>query len=247
MIKFFRKIRQKLLSENKFRNYVLYAIGEIILVVIGILIALQINNWNEKQKTESKVQDYYVLLLEDLNSDTNFAKTTIDEYSTDLKAYEAYTDSYQKEELSPEQVYRELFGLNMISKPLTFNTSTIESLQNSGEIGLIPSNIRNRLIDLRRLQNLTIQRFEDTDDGKSDITQNISMLIGATTLPARLEMQPEIAAFLNIDENLRQMILVYEGIHRWKSITEREALGRLEHMLLEIDTIKALIDKELKP
>ena len=86
MIKFFRRIRQRLLSENKFRNYVLYAIGEIILVVIGILIALQINNWNEEQKTESKVQDYYVLLLEDLNSDTNFARTTIDEYSMDLNA-----------------------------------------------------------------------------------------------------------------------------------------------------------------
>jgi hypothetical protein len=46
MIKFFRKIRQSLLSENKFSKYMIYAIGEIILVVIGILIALQINNWN---------------------------------------------------------------------------------------------------------------------------------------------------------------------------------------------------------
>ena len=47
MIKFFRHIRQRLLSENKFSKYLLYAIGEIILVVIGILIALQINNWNQ--------------------------------------------------------------------------------------------------------------------------------------------------------------------------------------------------------
>ena len=50
MIKFFRKIRQKLLTENKFSKYLLYAIGEIVLVVIGILIALGINNWNEQQK-----------------------------------------------------------------------------------------------------------------------------------------------------------------------------------------------------
>jgi hypothetical protein len=50
MIKFFRKIRQKLLTENKFSKYLLYAIGEIILVVIGILIALSINNWNENRK-----------------------------------------------------------------------------------------------------------------------------------------------------------------------------------------------------
>jgi len=50
MIKFFRKIRQNLLSEGKTGKYLKYAIGEIILVVIGILIALQINNWNEGRK-----------------------------------------------------------------------------------------------------------------------------------------------------------------------------------------------------
>jgi len=44
MIKIFRKVRQKLLAENKFSQYLIYAIGEIVLVVIGILIALQINN-----------------------------------------------------------------------------------------------------------------------------------------------------------------------------------------------------------
>ncbi len=56
MIKFFRKIRQQLLTENKFSKYLIYAIGEILLVVIGILIALQINNWNEGEK-EKKLED----------------------------------------------------------------------------------------------------------------------------------------------------------------------------------------------
>jgi hypothetical protein len=50
MIKFFRRIRQKLLTENKFSKYLIYAFGEILLVVIGILIALQINNWNDRKK-----------------------------------------------------------------------------------------------------------------------------------------------------------------------------------------------------
>jgi hypothetical protein len=53
MIKFFRKIRQNLLSENKLSKYLLYAIGEIMLVMIGILLALSINNWNENKKTIS--------------------------------------------------------------------------------------------------------------------------------------------------------------------------------------------------
>ncbi len=57
MIKFFRKIRQQLLTENKFSKYLLYAIGEIMLVVIGILIALQINNWKEEQKEKKLSKD----------------------------------------------------------------------------------------------------------------------------------------------------------------------------------------------
>lgn len=62
MLKFFRKYRQKLLAAGRLSKYLLYAIGEIILVVIGILIALQINNWNEERK-ESITER---LVLEDL-------------------------------------------------------------------------------------------------------------------------------------------------------------------------------------
>ena len=62
MIKFFRYIRQSLLAQNKFSKYLLYALGEITLVVIGILIALQINNWNEDRK-ERKTER---IVLEDL-------------------------------------------------------------------------------------------------------------------------------------------------------------------------------------
>ena len=72
MIKFFRKIRQKLLTENKFSKYFLYAIGEIILVVIGILIALQINNWNEKIKFEKNVATILEELKQDLVSDIKY-------------------------------------------------------------------------------------------------------------------------------------------------------------------------------
>ena len=69
MIKFFRKIRQKLLSENKFNKYIVYAIGEIILVVIGILIALQINNNNEATKNKEKEKIILKEILTSLNND----------------------------------------------------------------------------------------------------------------------------------------------------------------------------------
>lgn len=65
MIKFFRNIRGKLLSENKFSKYLIYAFGEIILVVIGILIALQINTWNENRKNRILEQE----VLQDLKEE----------------------------------------------------------------------------------------------------------------------------------------------------------------------------------
>ncbi|WP_339666168.1 DUF6090 family protein [Maribacter arcticus] len=246
MIKFFRKIRQNLLSEGKTRKYLKYAIGEIVLVVIGILIALQINNWNEDRKSEAKKQDYYVQLLDDLNSDIISAQNTIEEFSNHQKEYNDYISSYNNESLTPVKAYGDISKLSLISTPPIFNTNTIEALQNSGDIGLIPSSIRNKLMNLGRLQNLTIQRFEVTDTGQRGITQKLSSLLGATTLPKRLENQPEMKEFLNIDENLRELILVYEGIHRWKSVSQLETIDRLEKMQKEIDTIITLIKKELK-
>ena len=69
MIRFFRKIRQKLLSENKTGKYLKYAVGEILLVVLGILIALGINNWNENRKTEEQIRQFLIGLKSDLKND----------------------------------------------------------------------------------------------------------------------------------------------------------------------------------
>lgn len=74
MIKLFRKIRQQLLTENKFSKYLLYAIGEIILVVIGILIALQINNWNEDKKSSEFEFEMFAQILENLKQDKQSLK-----------------------------------------------------------------------------------------------------------------------------------------------------------------------------
>ena len=77
MIKFFRHIRQSMINQNRTKKYLLYAIGEIILVVIGILIALQINNWNEDQK--SRKDERYVLteVLKNLEEDAILVKEII--------------------------------------------------------------------------------------------------------------------------------------------------------------------------
>ncbi|CAN0599637.1 DUF6090 family protein [Maribacter sp. 1_2014MBL_MicDiv] len=77
MIKFFRKIRQNLLSENKFSKYLIYAIGEIILVVVGILIALSINNWNESQKLNKEIVSLSNSIITELRNDISAFERSI--------------------------------------------------------------------------------------------------------------------------------------------------------------------------
>lgn len=69
MIRFFRQIRFKLMSENKTSMYLKYALGEIVLVVLGILIALQINNWNEARKEDKALKEYLVKIRSHTSED----------------------------------------------------------------------------------------------------------------------------------------------------------------------------------
>lgn len=71
MLKFFRTIRKKLLIENKTGAYIKYAIGEILLVVIGILIALQVNNWNENRILKKNEAQLSLRLLEETRRNIN--------------------------------------------------------------------------------------------------------------------------------------------------------------------------------
>ena len=88
MIKFFRNIRKNVLKEGKTTKYAKYAIGEIILVVIGILIALSINNWNEKSIEESNELKYYKNIKRQLIEDKNAINVNIDYNTHYLKEYQ---------------------------------------------------------------------------------------------------------------------------------------------------------------
>ena len=84
MIRFFSRIREKLLSENRFTRYMFYALGEIILVVIGILIALSINNWNEDRKNHQEEIQLVRNFVEDLNLDLVDFQDASDELDSQL-------------------------------------------------------------------------------------------------------------------------------------------------------------------
>ena len=96
MIKFFRKIRQKMLTENKFSKYLLYAIGEIFLVVIGILIALQININKEERKDRDKEKIILETLLSDLESNKELVKEGFTDYEWKIDLSEKMANLFVK-------------------------------------------------------------------------------------------------------------------------------------------------------
>lgn len=80
MLRFFRTLRQRLLNENKVSKYLLYAIGEILLVVIGILIALQVDNWNEERKKQREITQLLLDIEQDLLLNYELADQALDFY-----------------------------------------------------------------------------------------------------------------------------------------------------------------------
>ena len=83
MINFFRKIRKKLADDNKPLKYMRYAIGEIVLVVIGILIALSINNRNQQQINDAEITSILKEIQQDLVSDVELSKQIFDRFIKD--------------------------------------------------------------------------------------------------------------------------------------------------------------------
>lgn len=103
MISLFRKIRQSLIAQSKITRYILYALGEILLVVIGILIALKVNNNNELNKLKAKERDQLIYVLENIRSDSLNIANTLESRQIKIKIHDELY-AYIKGELGADQI-----------------------------------------------------------------------------------------------------------------------------------------------
>ncbi|MDP5091942.1 MAG: DUF6090 family protein [Polaribacter sp.] len=158
MIKFFRKIRQRLLTENKFSKYLIYAIGEIILVVIGIFLAIQLNNLNENRKERDREFTFLVRLKDDINSDiTDLSlndSIAASSESSSSKALEVFYKSKTVEDILTTDSLFKFTWTNIIVNRKTYD----EMLNTSGIYILKNKKLRNQLTDYYTLIE-TFQQF----------------------------------------------------------------------------------------
>ena len=145
MIKFFRKIRQRLLTENKFGKYLTYAIGEIILVVIGILIALSINNWNENEKLKMEEVRYLKNFKQSLISDIEYNKVRTDRYLLTKESISILLNHIEQN-LPYQDSLKYHFGRITQTWRPKINTEVFDALK-SNDLNVISNDsLRNKLI-----------------------------------------------------------------------------------------------------
>ena len=152
MIKIFRKIRQKMLIQNKFSKYALYAIGEIVLVVIGILIALQINNNNELSKARTKELNYLNNIKTDLIVNNQELDSYIETRTQCIEAANTILDHIEGKEIEDLEKFNAL-GVPIYNwQKFHQNNNTFQELVSSGNLALISNDsIKNMLLDIETL------------------------------------------------------------------------------------------------
>lgn len=240
MLTFFRRIRQSLLSENKFSKYLLYAIGEIILVVLGILIAIQINNWNEGRKLDEVRQNYYTQLLQDLEAETDNLTGRIDVLQESISSYERYLAAFENEDLDVFRIIEEMAKVDLTFQYLSFNTNTIETLESTGDIKLMPTEIRQSLIELRRSQELVANASAGNDNVYLSQLQKGGEK-GFNALTMRMQKQPSLQKDFNNSYDPYEMVSIMESALRLKNFSERERIERFKVLLEDIETLKEAI------
>jgi len=135
MFRIFRKIREEILLGKKTRRYLGYAIGELALVVIGILIALQINNWNEERIEQRQIAEYAHALIKDLERDLamiEIIKNEIDVLINKIDTLAAYIEGRPFEELRNIDLYYLMRA--PFYRPYSWNRTALEQIKASGAL-----------------------------------------------------------------------------------------------------------------
>ena len=136
MIRFFRNIRQKLVAENKVMAYLRYAIGEIVLVVIGILIALQINNWNETRKENISENEFKRAVKNDLKNDKEYIQVIISDAEKKISAYKLLNKELPELYITDKKAVDSLLQIYFVSERTFYPiTGSFQSAVSGSEIG----------------------------------------------------------------------------------------------------------------
>lgn len=233
MISFFRKLRRQLINNGKTSNYLKYAIGEIALVVVGILIALQINNWNHDRQDKISELNFYSNFKEQLAEDIYEIKGNIIYNNNYMEQFEYAVQIIESNDRS------RIDSLSQISISLTKysdlgrQSNIYETLVNSGQVKLL--NNTDIIEEIRRLEELYIYINKMEEIHREVILKEVATSLRDNFKLLTLEA---IDADNIYTVNFQNLIIFILGIMKEKDEIYHEAL-------VEIQTIIKYIDEEI--
>jgi hypothetical protein len=242
MIKFFRKIRQNLLSEGKTGKYFKYAVGEIILVVIGILIALQINNWNEDRKNRTIEKETLSSLKSDLQSALEQLETKINQNKGYRILDSILLDAiYYKKEI-PVDSLENLTLKHIWSPGFDPELGTLNEILSSGKMEIIKN------VELKRhisTWNKYMDELTETDDNLLYLDLEVKTPMYSEYLPYRnaifhrglntgynypksnLQWNSKQLLQSNAFENMLSNYMIYSKIQLWRLIDIKHNINEM--------------------
>lgn len=248
MINFFRKIRENMIKENKVSKYILYAIGEIVLVVIGILIALSINNWNEQKKTEEKTKSSLLALRNDLILDTLLINKNLPEIKFQLQLNESLRARIAKPKATLDtliQIARYEFNPNW-NDQILYNTNAYNSLNQTGLIENLPDTLKTQIKNFynRKFQlNNMVERI--TTDYRSKVADYVDTYTFGSTLLH--DQGPLIDSLVWQEVNPAHLAAKFQGISNFKRILFSLNLEDMENALNNSRMLLRQLNQYLNP
>ncbi len=237
MIKFFRKIRQQLLSQNRFSKYMLYAIGEILLVVIGILIALSINNWNEERKLliqeKAMLTEIRNSLVSDLDNEIAIA---IKGKERSLKRI-ATLITYVEQKYPYHDSLMQYFGVMSTGDSFEPQISAYKSLESQGLNLIRNDEIKREIMDIYniaypQLSSRVQNKVKNVHDyGRPLIRTKFRYIPSEGFKPLDYDGLKEDVEYWNILQTLRN--------------NNSYLLRRANELIVKVESLVKLIDKEI--
>jgi len=251
MIPFFRRLRKQLADDNKPLKYIRYAIGEIVLVVIGILIALSINNWNQNQQEKKIEQSTLQALLSEFNDN----RTSVKDYLDEIKSMRKHSDTLRKL-IGPEMTsvseddVNKLMGMIGETTKCVVSVDVLGDVQSSGRLNLL-SNVEVRKAISKwssRLKELQGEEFDWAQEFSSQFIPYTNKWIQWDNVDYLFNRMDSLRFFNSrFDIDPRHMLQQPEfenimGIHYWRI---RRIEDRTDILLRQTDTLIGLIKNEL--
>ena len=245
MIKFFRKIRQNLIAENRYSKYLKYGVGEIVLVVIGILIAVQINNWNESRKKEEVEKQVLISLFQEIEKDRILLKEIELKYKKDLRDITYFKNLIWKEKHNMEDAMalNEFGGLAF--RDVNPNRITYDEMISTGKIYYLSNQtLLNEIINYYEIIESYVYQLRQS---RVEFRSNFYDLNAMTDywLTYWDNENKELAYHFANNQNA-QAYKHLKVISNWSLVNTRESLESIANLYSKASQLQKLIYEELE-